>query len=134
MPPPRRSPPCGPRPAIRRRRSCVSQWRCTRRGRTLDGIRLGLEVRRRVRAWDLTLARVVYPFPYRELVTARAEELGLDPFLLAGIIRQESAFVPAIVSAAGAVGLMQVMPATGRELAGRIGPRGSVPRRSRRRS
>ena len=93
-------------------------------GRTLDGIRLGLEVRRRVRAWDLTLARVVYPFPYRELVTARAEELGLDPFLLAGIIRQESAFVPAIVSAAGAVGLMQVMPATGRELAGRIGPRG----------
>ena len=58
-------------------------------------------------------ARVVYPFPYRELVTARAEELGLDPFLLAGIIRQESAFVPAIVSAAGAIGLMQVMPATG---------------------
>ena len=93
-------------------------------GRTLDGIRLGLEVRRRGRAWDLTLARVVYPFPYRELVTARAEELGLDPFLLAGIIRQESAFVPAIVSAAGAVGLMQVMPATGRQLAGRIGPRG----------
>ncbi len=93
-------------------------------GRTLDGIRLGLEVRRRGRAWDLTLARVVYPFPYRELVTARAEELGLDPFLLAGIIRQESAFVPAIVSAAGAIGLMQVMPATGRELAGRIGPRG----------
>ena len=93
-------------------------------GRTLDGIRLGLEVRRRGRAWDLTLARVVYPFPYRELVTARARELDLDPFLLAAIIRQESAFVPAIVSAAGAIGLMQVMPATGRQLAGRIGPRG----------
>ena len=93
-------------------------------GHTLDGIRLGLEVRRRGRAWDLTLARVVYPFPYRELVTARARELDLDPFLLAGIIRQESAFVPAIVSVAGAIGLMQVMPATGRQLAGRIGPRG----------
>jgi len=93
-------------------------------GRTLDGIRLGLELRRRGRDWDLTLARVVYPFPYRELVTARAEELGLDPFLLAGIIRQESAFVPAIVSPAGAIGLMQVMPATGRQLAGRIGPGG----------
>ena len=91
-------------------------------GRTLDGIRLGLEVRRRGRVWDRALARVVYPFPYRELVTARAQELGLDPFLLAGIIRQESAFVPAIVSAAGAIGLMQVMPATGRQLAGRIGP------------
>ena len=93
-------------------------------GRTLDGIRLGLELRRMGRAWDPTLLRVVYPFPYRELVTARARELGLDPYLLAGIIRQESAFVPEIMSPAGAIGLMQVVPATGRQLAGRIGPKG----------
>ena len=93
-------------------------------GRTLDGIRLGLELRGDGRPWDLTLVRVVYPFPFRELVTSRARELGLDPYLLAGLIRQESAFVPDIVSAAGAIGLTQVMPATGRQVAGTIGPRG----------
>ena len=93
-------------------------------GRTLDGIRLGLEVRRGGRPWDLTMARVIYPFPYRELITSRARELGLDPYLLAGLIRQESTFVPEIVSPAGAIGLTQVMPATGRQLAGAVGPRG----------
>ena len=93
-------------------------------GRTLAGIRLGLELRERGRPWDRTLVRVVYPFPYRQLVESRARELGLDPYLLAGLIRQESAFVPAIVSPAGAIGLMQVMPATGRQLAAEVGPRG----------
>ena len=93
-------------------------------GRTLDAIRLGLELRREGHPWDLTMVRVVYPFPFRELVTSRARELGLDPYLLAGLIRQESAFVPDIVSPAGAIGLTQVMPATGRQVAGTIGPRG----------
>ena len=93
-------------------------------GRTLDGIRLGLELRERGRSWDMTLVRVVYPFPYRRLLESRAGELGLDPYLVAGLIRQESAFVPAIVSPAGAIGLMQVMPATGRQLAAAVGPRG----------
>ena len=94
------------------------------RGRTRHGIELGWEVHRRGRPWDRTLARVVFPFPHRDLVTARAEELGLDPYLVAGLIRQESAFAPAVVSSAGAVGLMQVLPATGNELARRVGPRG----------
>ena len=92
-------------------------------GRTLDGIRLGLELRQNGRPWDITMVRVVYPFPYRQLVTSRARELDLDPYLLAGLIRQESAFVPEIVSPAGAIGLTQVMPATGRQLAGAVGPR-----------
>lgn len=93
-------------------------------GRTIDGIRLGLELRNRGSAWDCALLRVVYPFPYRKLLTARAEELGLDPYLVAGLVRQESAFAPAIVSPAGAIGLMQVMPATGRQLARASGIRG----------
>ena len=92
------------------------------RGRTMDGINIGWELRRRGRSWDKTLLRVVYPFPYRDMVMSFAEERGLDPYLLAGLIRQESAFVPDIVSHAGAVGLMQVMPATGRELARAVGP------------
>lgn len=97
------------------------------RGRTMDGIELGWKLQRRGRPWDQTLARVIYPFPYQDLVTARAEELGLDPYLVAGLIRQESAFEKAIVSVAGAVGLMQVMPATGEELARRVGPPGFRP-------
>ena len=92
------------------------------RGRTMDGINLGWELRRRGRSWDKTLLRIVYPFPYRDMVMSFAEERGLDPYLLAGLIRQESAFVPDIVSHAGAVGLMQVMPATGQELARAVGP------------
>lgn len=90
-------------------------------GHVLDGIRLGLEVRERGRPWDMHLARIVYPFPYRALIEARAHEAGLDPYLVAGLIRQESAFEPAVASGAGAVGLMQIMPATGRNLAARAG-------------
>ncbi len=93
-------------------------------GRTRDGIRLGLELRERGVEWSRALLEVVYPFPFRELVTARAREMGLDPFLVAGLIRQESAWVPSIGSSAGAIGLMQIMPATGRQLARAIGPPG----------
>ena len=93
-------------------------------GRTIDGIRLGLELREGGEEWSRALLEVVYPFPFRALVTSRAEELGLDPYLVAGLIRQESAFVPSIGSSAGAIGLMQIMPATGRQLARAAGPRG----------
>ena len=55
------------------------------------------------------------------LVELEARELGLDPYLLAAMIRQESAFVPTAVSRAGARGLMQLMPPTAREVARRIG-------------
>ncbi len=91
-------------------------------GYSMDGINLGFELRRRGRPWDRGLLEVVFPFPYREVVLAFAEERNLDPFLIAGLIRQESAFVPDIISRAGAVGLMQVMPATGTALALAIGP------------
>lgn len=94
-----------------------------REGRPRDGINLGWELRRRGRAWDRALLEVVFPFPHSDLVRARAGELELDPYLLAAIVRQESAFQADVVSAAGAVGLMQVMPATGGELARRVGPR-----------
>lgn len=91
-------------------------------GRARDAITLGWELRRRGRAWDRPLLRLVFPFPHRELVEARAAELGLDPFLVAGLIRQESAFDAQAVSSAGAIGLMQVVPATGRQLARTAGP------------
>lgn len=92
------------------------------RGRTIAGINLGWAARREGQAWDRRLLRVVYPFPYRELVVREAAEWGLDPFMLAALIRQESAFKADIKSGAGAVGLMQVMPPTGKELARAYGP------------
>lgn len=87
------------------------------RSRTLSGINLGWSARSEGAPWSDRLVRIVYPFPFQELVLREAREVGVDPLLLAALIRQESAFVPDIRSSAGAVGLMQVMPATGRDLA-----------------
>jgi soluble lytic murein transglycosylase len=94
------------------------------RGRTITGINLGWDLRARDQAWDRRLLEVVFPFPYRELVIREAAEWGVDPILLAALIRQESAFKADIVSHAGAVGLMQVMPTTGQALARAHGPEG----------
>ena len=68
------------------------------------------------RFWEL-----LYPLPYRAELTADAEQRGLDPFLVAGLIRQESEFDPAARSQAAAYGLAQVRPATGRLYARRAG-------------
>ncbi len=50
------------------------------------------------------------------LVAQAAQHEGLDPALLTNVIRQESDFLPCAVSAKGAMGLMQLMPATATEL------------------
>lgn len=92
------------------------------RGYTIQGINLGWDLRDRGIAWDRRLLSVVFPLPRRERLLREAAEWGVDPWLVAGMIRQESAWDEDIVSPAGAVGLMQLMPATGRELARRIGP------------
>jgi soluble lytic murein transglycosylase len=94
------------------------------RGRTVTGINLGWELRREGGPWDRRLLEVVYPFPYRDLVEREAREWGVDPLMFAALIRQESAFKADITSGAGAVGLMQVMPPTGTELARTHGPEG----------
>jgi soluble lytic murein transglycosylase len=59
--------------------------------------------------------------PYRSEVVASANEIGLDPAYVYGLIRQESRFVMDARSHAGASGLMQVMPATARWTAKKIG-------------
>jgi len=92
------------------------------RGLTIEGINVGWALRERGEPWSRALASVIYPFPNRETLARAAEERGLDPLLVAAVIRQESAFDPDIESSAGALGLMQVMPATGRQLARTLGP------------
>jgi soluble lytic murein transglycosylase len=54
-----------------------------------------------------------FPLLYRDSIEANAERHGIDPGWIYGVVRQESAFVPDARSPAGALGLMQLMPATG---------------------
>ena len=61
--------------------------------------------------------RAVYPLPYRSQIEREATRNKLDPFLVAGLIRQESAFASDAVSVSDAVGLTQVWPPTGATLA-----------------
>ena len=68
-----------------------------------------------------------FPMPLRDLVTRRAREIGLDPAYVYGLIRQESRFVTDARSHVGASGLMQVMPATARWTARKIGLNGFTP-------
>lgn len=60
---------------------------------------------------------ILFPLGYGDVIRAEAEKRGLDPYLIASIIRQESGFEPTTVSNAGAVGLMQIMPAEATRIA-----------------
>ena len=71
-------------------------------------------------AISLTSFRRLYPTYYWGEISRAAQELGLDPNLVIAIIRQESAFDEMALSRAGARGLMQVMPATGRQVARKL--------------
>ncbi len=66
---------------------------------------------------------VRFPLAYREGIEKYATQRGLDPAWVFSVVRQESAFVEDARSPAGALGLMQVMPATGRETARALGMR-----------
>ena len=61
-----------------------------------------------------------FPTPHREALAAAARQWDLDEALLYGIIRQESRFVAEARSRVGAMGLMQLMPATARWVARQI--------------
>ncbi len=63
----------------------------------------------------------LFPLPYRSELFASARALELDPYLMAGLIRQESEFNPKALSTAKAYGLMQVRPSTGKLFARKAG-------------
>jgi soluble lytic murein transglycosylase len=62
-----------------------------------------------------------FPAPHNEILQPTAKSLSLDPAWVYGLIRQESRFITDARSGVGASGLMQVMPATGKWVAGKIG-------------
>ena len=75
-----------------------------------------------------TVIEVNQRFPCRShTVVERAQGIGLDPAYVYGLIRQESRFIMDARSHVGASGLMQVMPATARWTAKKIGLTGFTP-------
>lgn len=75
------------------------------------------------RVRPLALWELLYPRPHWREVVSAASQTGVDPYLLAAVMREESRFDPRAVSAAGAYGLMQLMPETARIAAGMVGLR-----------
>jgi soluble lytic murein transglycosylase len=67
--------------------------------------------------------QLVFPRPYWTQLEADAKANGLDPYLVASLIRQESEFNPEAVSRANAYGLMQLLPSTGKSIAKKEGDR-----------
>ena len=97
-----------------------------------DGLLLAAEVARRNGLYDRSINTAErtqrrhdfslrYPTPYRTEISAAARDNHIDEALVFGLARQESRFVANIMSSAGAVGLMQLMPATARWVARQLG-------------
>jgi soluble lytic murein transglycosylase len=69
------------------------------------------------------ILEVIFPLTYWDSIRRHSAQHGLDPYIIAALIAQESTFDPKIKSVANAWGLMQVVPATGRRLARSVGIR-----------
>src|SRR5436190_2633437 len=69
------------------------------------------------------ILQIIFPLTYWDSIQRNARLHGLDPYLIAALIAQESTFDPEAHSSANAWGLMQIVPATGRRLARGLGIR-----------
>jgi len=70
-----------------------------------------------IKSIPLSYWRILFPEPWWQMIQAESAKNGLDPYLVASLIRQESEFDPSVVSYANAYGLMQLLPVNGRTLA-----------------
>jgi soluble lytic murein transglycosylase len=118
----------GPSPAI----DATIAWIFSRQGE----LRRGINLMRRTYPQFLTasgqdlpveILEVIFPLTYWESIQRHSKVHGLDPYLIAALIAQESTFDPRIKSPANAVGLMQIVPATGRRMAQAAGIRKFTP-------
>lgn len=69
------------------------------------------------------ILRVIFPLDYWPLIKKYSDAHGLDPYLMTALIAQESTFTADVRSSANAVGLMQLIPATARRYATKLGLR-----------
>ncbi len=108
------------------------EWRWAMRNRTDTMLLAAAEAARRAGFYDMAIysaerTREEHDFslryltPYRDITRRYAGELGIDEAWVYGLIRQESRFVNVARSGVGASGLMQLMPATAKWVAGKIG-------------
>ena len=68
--------------------------------------------------------QIIFPLDYWPLIQKYSQLHGLDPYLIAALMAQESTFTAEIRSSANARGLMQLMPGTGRMYARKVGMKG----------
>ena len=114
------------------RAEAVPEWNFTLRGMTDRQLLAAAELAREEQIYDRVVntslqtkelidfsQRFVAPFEGR--VSAKAREINLDPSWVYGLIRQESRFITDAKSRVGASGLMQLMPATAKWVAKKIG-------------
>lgn len=110
----------------------VREWNFTLRGLSNEQLQAAAQVACDRQVWLLcinTSERVKggvdwsqrYAMPYRDAIGAAAKSTGVNEAFLFGLIRQESRFIAGIRSWVGANGLMQLMPATARWVANKIG-------------
>jgi len=122
------------------RLEAIREWNASLRGLDDDALLLAAEYAKRVglidraiNAAERTTARhdfsLRYLTPFGAQFADAAKEQDVDVALLYGIARQESRFVADIVSSAGAVGLMQLMPGTARWVARKLAVDGYSPAR-----
>ena len=71
--------------------------------------------------WGWVERSWIYPYDYRSYIETSAESRHADPFLVAAVIKHESKFEPRARSDGGALGLMQLMPATAEWIARQLG-------------
>jgi soluble lytic murein transglycosylase len=67
--------------------------------------------------------KILFPEPYWSYIQADAAKNGLNPWMVAALIRQETEFNPGAISGANAWGLMQLLPSVGRAMARQVGLR-----------
>ncbi len=68
----------------------------------------------------LLLQKLIYPLPYQSIILEQSRRYDFDPLLMVSLLKQESVFEPGAISSAGAMGLAQVMPDTGKGIAGNL--------------
>jgi len=126
--------------ALGLREEANREWGWELRGMDDSGLHAAAEVARRFGLLDRMIASSErtrgitdlaqrYPMPFPDLMAATSAPLAMDPAWIYGLIRQESRFIQDVHSNVGAIGLMQLMPATARFVAHRIGLEGYRPDR-----
>ena len=114
------------------RRQAQAEWRFATRDFNEDNLLTAAQVAFENQFYDMAINsadrterklnyNLRYLSPFKETTVRYASQAGIDPAWVYGLIRQESRFVIGAQSSVGAQGLMQVMPATAREIAGKIG-------------